>query len=88
MTKHTRLMLIGAALLLTLGSASRAAGREEEKQSPALTLEAQPVAVRYAYTQRPEGCMLYNKDGLPAAPFTTEQGEERDAEDVGRAGTP
>jgi len=32
---------------------------------------SEPVAVRYAYTQFPVGCNLYNKDGLPAAPFTT-----------------
>lgn len=31
----------------------------------------EPVAVRYAYTQYPLGCNLYNKDGLPASPFTT-----------------
>jgi len=31
----------------------------------------QPVAVRYAYTQHPCGNLLYNKDGLPASPFTT-----------------
>jgi sialate O-acetylesterase len=30
-----------------------------------------PVAVRYAYTQHPVGCNLYNKDGLPASPFST-----------------
>ena len=30
-----------------------------------------PIAVRYAYVRRPMGCLLYNKDGLPAAPFTT-----------------
>ncbi|MBT8038248.1 MAG: sialate O-acetylesterase [Verrucomicrobiae bacterium] len=31
----------------------------------------EPTAVRYAYTQHPIGCNLYNKDGLPASPFTT-----------------
>lgn len=31
-----------------------------------------PVAVRYAYTMNPQGCNLYNKDGLPASPFSTE----------------
>ena len=31
-----------------------------------------PVAVRYAYTMNPDGCNLYNKDGLPASPFTTD----------------
>lgn len=31
----------------------------------------EPIAVRYAYTQYPVGCNLYNKDGLPASPFTT-----------------
>ena len=30
-----------------------------------------PVAVRYAYTQYPIGANLYNKDGLPASPFST-----------------
>lgn len=30
-----------------------------------------PIAVRYAYTQYPIGCNLYNKDGLPASPFST-----------------
>jgi len=32
---------------------------------------AEPVAVRYAYTQFPVGSNLYNKDGLPASPFST-----------------
>ena len=32
----------------------------------------EPLAVRYAYTMNPIGPMLYNKEGLPASPFTTE----------------
>jgi sialate O-acetylesterase len=31
-----------------------------------------PVAVRYAWADNPEGANLYNKDRLPASPFTTE----------------
>ena len=31
-----------------------------------------PVAVRYAYSVNPEGCNLYNRAGLPAAPFRTD----------------
>jgi sialate O-acetylesterase len=31
-----------------------------------------PVAVRYAWNRWPEGCNLYNADGLPAAPFRTD----------------
>jgi sialate O-acetylesterase len=31
-----------------------------------------PVAVRYAWADNPEGANLYNKEGLPASPFTTE----------------
>jgi len=31
----------------------------------------EPVAVRYAYTTHPAGSLLYNKDGLPAAPFSS-----------------
>lgn len=31
-----------------------------------------PVAVRYAYSMNPEGANLYNKDGLPASPFRTD----------------
>lgn len=34
--------------------------------SPDVTI---PVAVRYAWSDYPEGCNLYNTDGLPAAPF-------------------
>jgi len=30
-----------------------------------------PIAARYAYTQYPAGCNLYNTDGLPASPFST-----------------
>jgi len=32
----------------------------------------QPVAVHYAYNGNPSGCNLYNKNGLPASPFRTE----------------
>jgi sialate O-acetylesterase len=31
-----------------------------------------PVAVRYAWADNPEGCNLINKNGLPAAPFRTD----------------
>jgi sialate O-acetylesterase len=31
-----------------------------------------PVAVRYAFSGNPEGANLYNRDGLPAAPFRTD----------------
>lgn len=31
----------------------------------------QPIAVRYAYTQHPNGNILYNKDGMPVSPFST-----------------
>jgi len=30
-----------------------------------------PVAVRYAWADNPEGANLYNREGLPAAPFRT-----------------
>jgi sialate O-acetylesterase len=32
-----------------------------------------PVTVRYAWADNPEGANLYNKEGLPASPFTTEE---------------
>jgi len=32
----------------------------------------EPTAVRYAWDNYPEGCNLYNSDGLPAAPFRTD----------------
>lgn len=32
----------------------------------------QPVAVRYAWANNPVGCNLYNKAGLPASPFRTD----------------
>lgn len=31
-----------------------------------------PAAVRYAWANNPEGCNLYNAEGLPAAPFRTD----------------
>ncbi len=31
-----------------------------------------PVAVRYAWADNPEGCNLFNNDGLPASPFRTD----------------
>lgn len=33
---------------------------------------AEPVAVRYAWNINPEGCNLYNGEGLPAIPFRTD----------------
>ncbi|WP_243347620.1 sialate O-acetylesterase [Parabacteroides sp. FAFU027] len=30
-----------------------------------------PVTIRYAWADNPEGANLYNKEGLPASPFTT-----------------
>lgn len=33
---------------------------------------AEPVAVRYAWANNPDGCNLYNKAGLPASPFRTD----------------
>lgn len=35
----------------------------------------QPVAVRYAWADNPEGCNLVNQDGLPASPFRTDNWE-------------
>jgi sialate O-acetylesterase len=32
----------------------------------------EPVAVRYAFSMNPEGANLYNKEGLPASPFRTD----------------
>ena len=32
----------------------------------------QPVAVRYAWADNPDGCNLYNEAGLPASPFRTD----------------
>jgi sialate O-acetylesterase len=32
----------------------------------------EPVAARYAWANNPEGCNLYNKEGLPAMPFRTD----------------
>jgi sialate O-acetylesterase len=32
----------------------------------------EPAAVRYAWADNPEGCNLYNHEGLPASPFRTD----------------
>jgi sialate O-acetylesterase len=31
-----------------------------------------PVAVRYAWMNDPEGALLFSRSGLPAAPFRTD----------------
>ena len=33
---------------------------------------AKPTAVRYAWADNPEGCNLYNAEGLPASPFRSD----------------
>jgi sialate O-acetylesterase len=33
----------------------------------------EPAAVRYAFSMNPEGANLYNKEGLPASPFRTDE---------------
>ena len=33
---------------------------------------SKPVAVRYAWADDPQGANLYNKEGLPASPFRTD----------------
>lgn len=35
-----------------------------------------PIAVRYAWADNPEGANLYNKEGLPASPFRTDEFNE------------
>jgi sialate O-acetylesterase len=40
-----------------------------------------PVAVRYAYQNNPEGANLYNREGLPAFPFRTD--EKRPKQEAG-----
>jgi sialate O-acetylesterase len=35
-----------------------------------------PIAVRYAYTAQPLGHLLYNKDGMPVGPFSTQTANE------------
>jgi sialate O-acetylesterase len=32
----------------------------------------EPVAVRYGYRMNPEGANLYNRAGLPASPFRSD----------------
>ncbi|HEX2945951.1 MAG TPA: sialate O-acetylesterase [Clostridia bacterium] len=41
---------------------------------------AKPVYARYAWADNPEGANLYNREGLPASPFTTEQVLENEME--------
>jgi hypothetical protein len=48
---------------------ARIDGNEVVVSSPEVP---KPVAVRYAFSMNPEGCNLYNKDGLPASPFRTD----------------
>jgi sialate O-acetylesterase len=49
---------------------ARIVGREVEVWSDAVR---EPAAVRYAWANNPSGPLLYNRDGLPAAPFRTDR---------------
>lgn len=49
---------------------ARIVGDKVEVFSPEVN---QPVAVRYAWADNPEDANLYNKEGLPAAPFRTDE---------------
>lgn len=44
----------------------------------------EPVAVRYAWADNPEGCNLFNKNGLPASPFRTDDWEGITAKKKGK----
>jgi sialate O-acetylesterase len=33
----------------------------------------EPMYVRYAWSDNPDGANLYNKEGLPASPFRTDE---------------
>lgn len=48
------------------------AGIENDKVVVWSEMVADPVAVRYAWADNPEGANLYNKEGLPASPFRTD----------------
>jgi len=45
-------------------------GKTVVVSSPAVP---KPVAARYAYSINPDGCNLYNNEGLPASPFRTDE---------------
>jgi sialate O-acetylesterase len=50
-------------------AAARIEGNSVVASSPDVP---QPVALRYAWADNPEGCNLYNAEGLPASPFRTD----------------
>jgi sialate O-acetylesterase len=52
----------------------RSTGRGQHRRQDGSRVErqgAKPVAVRYAWADNPE-CNLYNKEGIPASPFRTD----------------
>lgn len=76
---------IGSGLLAKDGALKTFAVAGADKQFVTATAEivgdtvvvsssdiSDPVAVRYAWANNPVGCNLYNKEGLPASPFRTD----------------
>jgi sialate O-acetylesterase len=51
-------------------AAARIEGATIVVESPSVP---EPQAVRYAWANNPDGCNLYNADGLPASPFRTDE---------------
>ena len=70
-SRHLELIILRAETLIALGDWQQAAALMFDALELAKEV-SDPVAVRYAYTQHPAGCNLYNKDGLPALPFRTD----------------
>lgn len=79
-TKGSRLVVKGGDTLayFTIAGAdhkfvwARATIRGDNKVEVWSDQIAAPVAVRYAWANNPEGCNLYNTEGLPASPFRTD----------------
>ncbi len=57
-----------------------AAGIEGDRVAVWADEVPEPVYVRYAWADNPEGANLYNREGLPASPFMTEQVRENSKE--------
>ena len=63
-----RFAIVGADKRFVWAEA-RVEGDSVVVNSPQVT---EPVAVRYAWAENPQGCNLYNAAGLPATPFRTD----------------
>ena len=66
------LAIVDRNLFFCMAAGSRRAATVGDLQTVSSERVSSPIAVPYAYAVNPQQCNLYNREGLPAAPFCSD----------------